>query len=154
MKIYGTLLVLAVGLVPAFGADKKVDYYSASQLQELSKKLSTEQKTNGLVTRQLDKYQNDWTLLVYRDTSGTAEMHAHASDFYVVVAGNGTLVTGGTMVDSKTVREGEFMGKSVKGGHSQQLNPGDVVHIQPNTPHQILMQPGHTLSYFVLKVKE
>ncbi len=65
-----------------------------------------------------------------------------------------TLVTGGTMVDPKTVREGEFMAKSVKGGHSQKLNPGDVVHIQPNTPHQILMQPGHTLSYFVLKVKE
>ena len=154
MKICGTFLVLAVGLLPAFGADKKVDYYSASQLQELSKKMSTEQKTNGLVTKQLEKYGNDWTLMVYRDSSGDAEMHAHASDFYVVVAGSATLLTGGTMVDPKTVREGEFMSKSVKGGHSQQLNPGDVVHIQPNTPHQILMQPGHMLSYFVLKVKE
>jgi len=154
MKIYGALLALLLGIMPAFGADKKVDYYSASQLQELSKKLSKQQKTDGLVTQQLEKYQNDWTLMVYRDTSGGAEMHAHASDFYVVVAGSGTLVTGGTMVNPKTVREGEFTSKTVRGGHSQKLNAGDVVHIQPNTPHQMLLEPGHTISYFVLKVKE
>ena len=156
MKTYGLLFALVLGLVPAFGAEKKVDYYSAAQLQALGKTLSTEaqSKSTGLVAHPLDKYANDSTLMAFRNTSGSAELHKHAADLMVVVDGDATLVTGGTMVDLKTVREGELMGKSIDGGHSQKLGPGDIVHIESNTPHQLLLQPGRTFTYFVLKVKE
>lgn len=156
MKTYGLLIPLILGLVPAFGADKKVDYYSAAQLQQLGKTLSTEahSESKNLVAHPLQKYSNASTLMAFRNASGAAELHKHAADLIVVVDGEATLVTGGTMVDPKTVREGELMGKSIKDGHSQKLGPGDVVHIESNTPHQLLLQPGRTFSYFVLKVKE
>ncbi len=156
MRIYGLLLTIAFGLSPAFGAEKGVDYYSKAQLQELGKSLSAEVHSNsgGLVPHPLQKYGNDSTLMVYRNASGSAELHEHFSDLYVVVDGQATLLSGGKMVSPKTLREGELVAKTIDGGHSQKLSPGDVVHIEPNTPHQILLQPGHTFSYFVLKVKE
>lgn len=157
MKTYSMLLTFALGLSPAFGADRGgVDYYSAAQLQELGKTLSTEaqSKPTGLATHPLENYLNDSTLMAHRTKSGSAELHKHAADLFVVVAGEAKLVSGGTMVDPSTVREGELVAKTISGGHSQELHPGDVVHIEPNTPHQLLLQPGHTFSYFVLKVKE
>lgn len=154
MRTYGLLFACLLGTLPAFGAEKGVDYYSAAQLQQLGKTLSTEAKTNGLVAHPLEKYLNDSTLMVYRDASGSAELHKHAADLYVVVKGEATLLSGGKMVKPNTVREGELVAKTIDGGHSQKLSPGDVVHIEANTPHQLLLQPGHTFSYFVLKVKE
>ncbi|MDE3180214.1 MAG: hypothetical protein KGM47_11230, partial [Acidobacteriota bacterium] len=64
------------------------------------------------------------------------------------------LVTGGRLVGSKTVGEGELRGASIAGGHRQELAKGDIVHISPNTPHQLLLASGKTFTYFVIKVRE
>lgn len=156
MKIYALVFALSFGLLPAMGADNPVDYYSVAQQRDLGKTLSAEAKSKSitLVSHPLKTYGNDATQMAFRSASGQAELHEHFSDFGVVVAGDATLLSGGKVVDGQTVSEGEVRGKSIEGGQSQALHPGDVFHILPNTPHQLLLQPGHTITYFVVKVKQ
>jgi mannose-6-phosphate isomerase-like protein (cupin superfamily) len=150
------LFIAAAFTFTALGANTGVDYYSAAQLKHDSEKLAANAKPKSAdpAVEQLAKYSSDHSLIVYRNNSGTAEMHAHESDLYLVLDGEATLMSGGKMVGQHTKSEGEFLAASITGGHSQKLSKGDVVHISPNIPHQILLQPGHTFSYFVLKVKE
>jgi mannose-6-phosphate isomerase-like protein (cupin superfamily) len=150
------IFIAATFTFAAFGASTGVDYYSAAQLKHHSERLgaSAKPKSADPVVEQLAKYSNDHSLIVYRNASGTAEMHAHESDLYFVIDGEATLMSGGKMAGQHTKSEGEFLGTGITGGHSQKLAKGDVVHIAPNIPHQILLEPGKAFSYFVLKVKE
>jgi hypothetical protein len=34
------------------------------------------------------------------------------------------------------------------------MSPGDILHIAPKTPHQVMLEPGTQITYFTLKVKE
>jgi quercetin dioxygenase-like cupin family protein len=45
-------------------------------------------------------------------------------------------------------------GTGIEGGQSQKLGVGDIVHIAPNTPHQLKLAPGKTFTYFVVKVHQ
>jgi mannose-6-phosphate isomerase-like protein (cupin superfamily) len=133
-----------------------VDYYSASDLQAKAKTMA--EKTPGItpiaVVTPMAKYGNDYTLLIYRNADGLAELHEHESDLYLVVEGEATLVSGGSMLDRKVKSAGEFTGSGILNGQSQLLKKGDVVHIAPNIPHQLKVQTGQSFSYFVQKVKE
>jgi mannose-6-phosphate isomerase-like protein (cupin superfamily) len=133
-----------------------VDYYSAGELQSKSNAMAA--NTHGVVhtavVTPLAKYGNDYTLLIYRNADGLAEMHEHESDLYVVVDGEATLISGGTLVERKVKSAGEFTASGIHNGKSQVLKKGDVVHIAPNIPHQILVKSGGSVSYFVEKVKE
>jgi mannose-6-phosphate isomerase-like protein (cupin superfamily) len=61
--------------------------------------------------------------------SNNASVHEDLTEVYQFVAGGGTLVTGGTMPDPKDRTAG------IKGGVSQQVQPGDFVVLPPGTPH-------------------
>ncbi len=144
--------------VPILGwaATQGVDYYSASGLQDKAKAMGANAKPSSStpVVNQLSRYGNDYTLLVYRNSDGQAELHEHESDLYMVVDGEATLVSGGSMLHRTSASPGEFRGTGISNGESQTLRKGDVVHIAPKIPHQLKVKPGQTFSYFVQKVKE
>jgi mannose-6-phosphate isomerase-like protein (cupin superfamily) len=150
------VLFLLAGLLPANSGRDGVDYYSATDLQAKAKTMAANTKTvtHTAVVNPMVKYGNDYTLLVYRNADGLAELHEHESDLYLVVDGEATLVSGGTMIDRKVKSEGEYTASGIQGGQSQVLRKGDVVHISPNLPHQLKVKPGQSFSYFVQKVKE
>jgi mannose-6-phosphate isomerase-like protein (cupin superfamily) len=133
-----------------------VDYYSASDLQANAKMMAAKSPgiTHVAVVNPLAKYGNDYTLLIYRNADGLAELHEHESDLYLVVEGEATLISGGTMLDRKVKSAGEFTGSGILNGQSQLLKKGDVVHITPNIPHQLKVRTGQSFIYFVQKVKE
>ncbi len=137
-------------------ATQGVDYYSASGLQDKAKAFGANAKSNSSTptVSPLLKYGNDYTLLVYRNSDGQAELHEHESDLYMVVDGEATLVSGGAMLGRAMKSAGEFTGSGISNGESQILRKGDVVHISPNIPHQLKVKSGQTFSYFVQKVKE
>ena len=93
-------------------------------------------------------------MLSVRNKTGGAELHEHYADIFFVVDGEATLTSGGTMVEPKTTEPGEIRGSAVSGGVLQKLGKGDVVHISPNTPHQLSIPEGKSFTYFVVKVKE
>jgi mannose-6-phosphate isomerase-like protein (cupin superfamily) len=151
-----TLLCILSVAPPATRAQNAgVKVYTQAQLLEMERQLrEKEDKSKGVGSLSLETYDTRRTILGTRDKDGQSEMHAHVSDFFVVVEGEATLVFGGTMVNPKLGANGESLGDSVKDGQQEKLAKGDVVQIPPNIPHQLLVAPGKTFTYFVIKFKE
>src|SRR5262249_43839099 len=57
----------------------------------------------------------------HRDGPGMVEVHVKDADVIYVVQGTATFVTGGTMVDGKTVAPDEIRGKDILGGETRRL---------------------------------
>ncbi len=151
-------VLLAISMLTGLGQlvyaqEATPDQYSPADLTAMEKQL--EQKAvKGLATETLKKYSTDYTLLAFRSQSGQAELHEKFADFYVVVAGQATLVSGGHIVNGATTAPGEVRGDSVQDGKETKLKKGDIVHIPANIPHQLVLAKGDTFQYFVIKVQE
>jgi quercetin dioxygenase-like cupin family protein len=151
------LLALSLSFTSVcFAAQKPVDLYTSSDLHQMMQKLAAKSKKNGVgfAGDTLERYGNHLTMIAYRDKTGSSEFHVHDADIFMVVDGEATLVTGGKLVKAKTESPGELRGTGIEGGQSQRLAIGDVVHIAPNTPHQLKLAPGKTFTYFVVKVHQ
>jgi mannose-6-phosphate isomerase-like protein (cupin superfamily) len=150
-------LGLAAALAPwslAQDATPTPDVYSQDKLMTMEGALEKKTDASGLATQTIKKYSTDYSMLAFRSQSGKAELHEKFADFYVVVAGDATLVSGGEMVNSKTTAAGEVRGDSIKGGQETKLKKGDIVHIPANIPHQLVLSKGDTFQYFIVKVQE
>ena len=79
-------------------------------------------------------------------------MHQSQADLIVVQTGAATLLVGGTIVGGKTTAPNEIRGSGIQGGEQKQLQPGDIVHIAPNTPHQLQVGIGKQFTYTVMKI--
>jgi len=143
-----------VSLAQDAGTAASPDVYSQEDLSGMEKKLKEKVDASGLATQTIKKYSTDYSMLAFRTQSGKAELHEKFADFYVVVEGQATLVTGGQMVNGKPTAAGEVRGESIQDGKETKLNKGDIVHIPANIPHQLLLANGHTFQYFVIKVQE
>jgi mannose-6-phosphate isomerase-like protein (cupin superfamily) len=109
---------------------------------------------DGSASETLKEYPQHYTMLAFRSRSGEGELHLNFADMFFILDGHATLTTGGEVVDAKTTAPGEMRGSSVKGGISQELRVGDVVHIAAGIPHQMLVADGNSVTYFVLKIQE
>jgi len=86
----------------------------------------------------------------HRDGPGQAEVHQKDTDILYVLAGKATLVTGGKLVDGKSVAADEVRGAAIEGGTTQELVPGDVLVVPAGTPHWFQTVPG-AFDYYVVK---
>ncbi len=98
----------------------------------------------------LATWDNHALWVIKREGDGEAEVHDTQVDVIFVTSGEGTLVLGGTMVEPRTTAPGETRAKSIKGGVSKKMSPGDVFHIPVKVPHQMLVPK--LLTFEVLKV--
>jgi len=103
--------------------------------------------------KQLSDFPNEAFLLVHREADGAPEWHETQADVFFMQSGSATLVVGGTLLNSETVAPHEKRNGTIEGGARQKLSPGDVVRIPAKMPHQVLLEGGHEVSYFVVKVK-
>jgi glc operon protein GlcG len=87
-----------------------------------------------------------------REKAGQAEVHTRDTDVIHVLSGSATFVTGGTVVDGKTVEPDEIRGAAVHGGEARTLSAGDVVVVPAGTPHWFKDVPG-PMTYYVVKVR-
>jgi mannose-6-phosphate isomerase-like protein (cupin superfamily) len=86
-----------------------------------------------------------------RDAPGLAERHEGDTDVWYVLAGGGTLVTGGTIVDDTITGPGELRGPAIRGGSELAIGAGDLISIRPGVPHWIKAVDGR-LRYLTVKV--
>lgn len=70
-----------------------------------------------------------------RQTPGEVEVHVHYTDVIYITEGAATFVTGGRVVDPKTLSPGQIRGKSIEGGIVHHLKKGSLVVIPAGTPH-------------------
>lgn len=88
-----------------------------------------------------------------RNGPGKVEIHEHDTDIFHVIDGTAEFVTGGTVVDLKTGKNGESQGKEITGGETHQLTKGDVIVIPRGVPHWFKEVTGPFLYYVVKVVK-
>lgn len=86
-----------------------------------------------------------------REAGGQSEIHTHETDIFYVLEGSATFVTGGTMVDGRTIAPGEIRGTAILGGKTRRITKGDVIIIPAGTPHWFKDVQGPVL-YYVVKV--
>lgn len=86
-----------------------------------------------------------------REGPGAAEIHTRDTDIAYVIRGSATLVTGGTVVNVKSIAPEELRGTAIRGGETRKLMPGDVVVIPNGVPHWFEEVEAPFL-YYVVKV--
>lgn len=146
------LLLAATGV---FAQTMKLDHWTPSQLLEKAQHLKqVAAQGDGSAGETLDKYPRHFTMLAFRSRSGGGELHQSYADLFYIVEGQATVVSGGQVEDPRTTAPGEIRGAGVEGGLRQEVKAGDVVHIPAGTPHQMLLPPGGTVTYFVVKIQE
>jgi mannose-6-phosphate isomerase-like protein (cupin superfamily) len=156
--IAGLFLILSVIIAApmTFAQTATVDHLTQTQLLEAAGKLEQAASHEGSASAKLAEYPNHFTMIALRKKNGVAEIHQQYADIFFVLRGQATLVSGGAVVDPKTIRPGEIQGTSVKDGSNIALHEGDIVHIPSGLPHQLLL-PGNNSAdfvYFVIKVRE
>lgn len=86
----------------------------------------------------------------HRDAPGMAEVHEKDTDILYVLSGSATLVTGGTMIDAKTIAPDEVRAARLEGGEPRKLVAGDVLVVPAGTPHWFQSVSG-PFDYYVVK---
>ena len=66
---------------------------------------------------------------------GRPAVHPEEAEYATVIAGAGTLVSGGSLAEPKVVKPGLTEGSRIVGGTTRRLAPGDVMLIPAGTPH-------------------
>jgi mannose-6-phosphate isomerase-like protein (cupin superfamily) len=155
--LYALLVAAASGQASQNPArSEPFDELSGPQLTTQSEALLKEAKASpsGIASVTLKTYPRHFTMLTVRVKSGGAEQHDHFADIFVVLDGEATEVIGGKIPNSSSAKPGEVRGARVEGGVDHPMHKGDIVHIAPGTPHQTLVAPGKTFTYFVIKIEE
>ena len=148
------ILMLIVCVVPASAQSKsEVIYWPAATLSGYSPTLKgrqTEKKTLS-ASEILSDLGNHKFEILRRDGSGAGELHQNWTDVFIVQAGEGTILYGGSIEDAKDTGNGEIRGPRHVGGKAQKVTAGDVLVMPPGVAHQTIVEPGK--SFFVLIVK-
>jgi glyoxylate utilization-related uncharacterized protein len=109
---------------------------------------------NGLTSQyMLAEPKSGTSMITSRDKSGLSEIHADWIDHIFVQEGGATMILGGTITEPKETGPGETRGSGVTGGKSFVMRPGDYVYIPAKTVHQMVLAPGQTIRYAVVKAR-
>ncbi|MGB6198415.1 MAG: hypothetical protein WA871_15365 [Candidatus Acidiferrales bacterium] len=156
MKRVPCFLAIAIFILATASAQttSRSDFHSAQDIDTTLAALIPQSQAAGYASNKLFDAGTHSLALSVRTKSGGGEAHAHFDDIMIVVDGAATEVTGGTVADPQTNADGETHGSSVQGGHAQPLAKGDIIHILAGTPHQMLVAPGGSIRYIVVKIKE
>ena len=152
--MHAVYALIALAALAAQAGPGGVRVWKSSELadrgESLAKKLDAQKAAGEVVATD----GNRTFMVAHREGSGLAEIHDKQADIIVISSGQLTMVYGGTLVDGKTTQPGETRGPSITGGTEVRLGPGDILHIPAKVPHQMKLDPGARVTYFVTKVVE
>lgn len=144
------LALMLTGGAFAQASKTDVDHYSQKDIAGLTAAL--DKKGTPFAGDTLKRYGNHYTMMAYRTATGSSEVHEHEADVFIIESGTGALLEGGKLVNAKTEKPGELRGSSIAGGKKVPVATGDVIHIPAGVPHQLLIDKGKPIAYFVIKV--
>ena len=146
MRILIAAAVIAA--IPALAQDaaKSAEGVVVVPAAEIAKRVSAV-ATSSTVTS-TDKYS---VLFSHRTVDGTPERHANWTDVMVMLHGEVTLTTGGTISGNTVDANGESHGGIITGGTTVVLHEGDYLRVPAGVPH-LMTAPKGDFRYFVTKV--
>lgn len=95
-----------------------------------------------------------YTVIAIRRTAdGEAEVHAEWDDVMLMQDGAATLLTGSDVRGARQTAPGELRGGEIVNGTPRAVAAGDVVAVPAGVAHQVLVGPGQSITYLVVKVR-
>ena len=143
MKTFG-ILALLLGLsvmVSADGVPTVVTYVPNSKVTEVMTKGGEIVNDKGLI------------ILANRRGAGEAEVHDKTNHIFIIVEGEATFVTGGTLVGAKNTAPGQIRAASMNGGQTHQLKKGDVITVPAKTAHWWKEVQTKTIAYYAINTE-
>jgi mannose-6-phosphate isomerase-like protein (cupin superfamily) len=144
--------LFALSAVAAAAVPAGYSHWTAEQIQDRAKGLPAKMTKVKVATESLGGWGNHSMSVVHREGSGEAELHETQSDILFIRSGDAAIVIGGTIPNGRKTTAHEIRGAGIEGGEKQPLHAGDVLHIAPKTPHQMILEPGQKLDYYAVKV--
>ena len=148
------LLGLALAMpLRARAPSDPTSFAAAADVQVLVTQMSKDMKPGQIFS---------WKRLVQAGTSvaaveiwrgaGKPAVHPAQAEYVVVVAGTGSMVSGGTLVDPKTTNPNLVEGSRIEGGTTRTLAPGDVFLVPAGVPHWFDVPAGGSLALLGTKL--
>lgn len=103
-----------------------------AQVETMKKDLKPGQ---GFMWRPLVRGGDAVAALEYWTKPGKPAVHPDQAEYVVVIAGEGTMISGGRLVDAATTNPTLIEGSRIEGGTTRALKPGDVFLVPAGTPH-------------------
>ena len=128
--------------------------WDAVTVEEAADRLEASLGEKALVWETIGNYDGHSVYLVLRGKTSRAEIHETESDVQISVRGQATSVIGGTLVDAESLPRKQIRGSSIRDGSQRMLAPGDIMHIPPGVPHQLLIEPQTSYMYILIKIDE
>jgi mannose-6-phosphate isomerase-like protein (cupin superfamily) len=97
--------------------------------------------------------ENGLIVLAQRRGAGEVEVHENTNHVFIIVEGEATFVTGGTMVGAKNTAPGQIRAANVNGGQTYHLTKGDVITVPAKTPHWFKEVPTQTIAYYAINLE-
>ena len=143
MRLLATLttLFLVAAYLAAAGVPTKVTYVPNAKVSATMAKGGAIIEDTGL------------RVLAQRRGSGEVEVHETTNHVFIIVEGEATFVTGGTLVDVRDTAPGQRRAPSVQGGEVHHLSKGDVITIPAKTPHWFKEVPTKTIAYYAINTE-
>ena len=92
-------------------------------------------------------------VLANRRNAGAVEYHEHTNHIFIMVEGEATFITGGTMVGAKQTNADQMTATSIEGGETFHLTKGDVITIPAKTPHWWKELSTKTVAYYAINIE-
>jgi mannose-6-phosphate isomerase-like protein (cupin superfamily) len=127
-------------------------HWTSKDLKTYAGKLRADKAPGKMASEALGNWGNSMAQITRRDGDGEAEFHENFVDFFIVEAGEASVIVGGEVVTPRTTGPGEIRGASITGGQRVQLKAGDIMRIPAKTAHQVLVPKSFL--YYVIKVKQ
>jgi mannose-6-phosphate isomerase-like protein (cupin superfamily) len=137
LLMLATLLMMAV-VVVADGVPTVVTYVHHDKVSATMAKGGAIIEDKGL------------RVLAQRRGAGEVEVHAKTNHVFIIVEGEATFVTGGTLVGAKNTAPDQIRAENVQGGQTHHLTKGDVITIPAKTPHWFKEVPTKTIAYYAV----
>jgi hypothetical protein len=153
MKLLALALALSAFALSA-GDPQGFYMWKSAELKGYAKTLAPKMSDKKIASQTIAANGNYSFLVAHREGSGEAEFHATQADIIVVETGEATITIGGDLVDGKTTAPDEMRAPSIKGGSDKKLAAGDVLTIPAKVAHQMKLDSGKQITYFVVKVTQ
>lgn len=139
MRILGIGLAVVILAGSAFAQQQPIEtktFMSETEIKTMMEKAKNERKPDQANFIQHILHLAPYTTnLEYRAGVGPAAVHEHEAEFFIVLDGSGTLVTGGKLTNEKRANPENLNGTGIEGGTSREVSKGDVFVVPENTPH-------------------
>src|SRR6267378_3100675 len=153
-NFFSMLLVLTVGLAQQGFESNRTQQFPIQELNGIEKMLIGQAKQSGFAFNQLLNVPTHSLFMVHRSGATPPEEHSDVTDIWIIKSGSGTVQIGGEMVDPRKVDASNLLGTSIRGAQTFRANAGDYFNIPPGVPHQMLLDPGKSITYLAVKVRE